>query len=92
MSILRLLLKRKRLSSSTGKRVLQRQMPFLQNLIVPPKELPRTPECIHAMFEARGAISCSVSPSIWHIAKLPVNLRLLLSPTVGEGLDIGKNG
>jgi len=44
-------------------------MPFLQNLIVPSKELPRTLKRIHTMFEARGVTSCSAFFSIWYIVK-----------------------
>jgi len=55
------------------------------------KELPRTLKCIHTMFAALDAISCSTSLSILYIAKLPENLRLWSLPLVGENLDIGKN-
>jgi len=66
-------------------------MPFLQNLIVPSKELPRTLKCIRTMFEARDVISYSAFLSIWYIEKFLETLSLLRLPTVGENPDIGKN-
>lgn len=91
MSIPRLLLKREQQLSGTEKGVPKRQMLFLQNLIVPSKELPRTPKCIHIMFGVRDEISYSDSLSILYIAKLPETLRLLPLPMVGENPDIGKS-
>jgi hypothetical protein len=91
MFIPRPLLKRERQPSGTEKGVPWRQMPFLQNLIVPSKELPRTLKCIRTMFEARDVISYSASLSIWYIEKFPENLSLLRLPTVGENPGIGKN-
>jgi len=57
MSILKLLLKRRRLFIGTGHAVLQQRMPSLLNLIVPLKKLRKIPEFGHGMLGVRNASS-----------------------------------
>ena len=65
---------------------------FLVELDRAVERIAESPKMYPHYVQGRGGISYSASPSIWYIAKLPENLRLLLLPIVGESPDIGKNG